>query len=183
MHKAYNASFVALFRFLGAGALLDRLYSYTSWMGRILCLDVGEKRTGVAVSDETRMIAQSLPTIQHKSEKRLVDEVERLIAEYEVDAIVVGLPLSLSGKPSTRSELVRKFSARLEKALGIPVELFDERYSTTRANRILEQAYGGPRKRQKPPATGRSKSRKRAVDRIAATVILEDYLASKESQR
>ncbi|OYD16834.1 Holliday junction resolvase RuvX [candidate division WOR-3 bacterium JGI_Cruoil_03_51_56] len=154
---------------------------YTTAMGRILCLDIGEKRTGVAVTDETKTIAQGLRTIEHKGQNQLIEEIKRLMSEYEPELIVIGRPLSLSGKPSTRSEMVRRFSTKLGKLLKLPIELFDERYSTTRANRVLEQAYGGPRRRQMPPATGRTRSRKMAVDRIAATIILEDYLAARKT--
>jgi putative Holliday junction resolvase len=82
-------------------------------MPRILCLDYGEKRTGVAVSDETRTIAQSLTTIYHHNETELIAAVAKLVKQYEVDLIVIGLPLSLSGKPSTRSEKIRHFASRL----------------------------------------------------------------------
>jgi putative Holliday junction resolvase len=149
-------------------------------MGRILCIDYGERHTGVAVSDPTRTIAQALPTIHHASESELLDALKRLIGEQEVDEIVMGLPVSLSGKPSRRSEQVRSFARQLKKATGLPVATFDERFSTARAIEVLEETRGGrdlaPGKRA---ATGRDKKRREAVDRIAATVILEDYLAEK----
>jgi putative Holliday junction resolvase len=151
-------------------------------MGRILCIDYGERHTGIAVSDPTRTIAQARPTIHHSSEKELLDVVKRLIGEQEVDEIVIGLPVSQSGKPSTRSEQVRAFAAALTRATGLPVTPFDERFSTARANEVLEEVRGGralaPGRR---PATGRDRKRREAVDRIAATIILEDYLAARGS--
>ena len=149
-------------------------------MGRILCIDYGERHTGIAVSDPTRTIAQARPTIHHSSEKELLDVVKRLIGEQEVDEIVIGLPVSQSGKPSARSEQVRAFAAALAKATGLPVTPFDERFSTARAIEVLEEVRGGrslaPGKR---PATGRDRKRREAVDRIAATIILEDFLSSR----
>jgi putative Holliday junction resolvase len=148
-------------------------------MGRILCIDYGERHTGVAVSDPTRTIARALPTIHHIGENELLAELKRLVVEQEVDEIVIGLPVSQSGNPSRRSEQVLSFAGQLRKATGLPVTPFDERFSTTRAIEVLEEAGGGrklaPGRRA---ATGRDKKRREAVDRIAATIILEDYLAS-----
>jgi len=151
-------------------------------MGRVLCIDYGERHTGVAVSDPTRIIAQALPTIHHASEGELLEALKRLIAEREVDEIVIGLPLSQSGKPSRRSEQVRSFVGQLKKATGLPVTAFDERFSTARAIDVLEETRGG---RELAPgrraATGKDKKRREEVDRIAATIILEDYLAARGS--
>ncbi|MEM2144367.1 MAG: Holliday junction resolvase RuvX [Candidatus Jordarchaeaceae archaeon] len=138
-------------------------------MSRILCLDYGEKSTGVAVSDETKTIAQSLTTVIHKSESELISIVAKLVVKYDVDLIVIGLPLSLSGKPSTRSERVRRFASKLARALHLPVELFDERLSTRYAERVYAEVHG---------RHFRSESSELSpIDRIAATIILEDYLA------
>ncbi|MBM3330469.1 Holliday junction resolvase RuvX [candidate division WOR-3 bacterium] len=147
-------------------------------MGRILCIDYGERHTGVAVSDPTRTIAQALPTIHHSSKRELLEALRRLIAEQEVTEVVIGLPVAQSGKPSRRSEQVRSFAGQLRKATGLSVATFDERFSTARATEVLEEMSGGrdlaPGKRA---ATGRNRKRREAVDRIAATIILEDYLA------
>jgi len=151
-------------------------------MGRVLCIDYGERHTGVAVSDPTRTIAQALPTIHHSTERELLEALKRLIIEQEVDELVIGLPVSQSGRPSTRSEQVRSFAGQLEKATGLPVTPFDERFSTARAIEVLEETRGGrdlaPGRR---PATGRGRKRREAVDRIAATIILEDFLATRRS--
>jgi putative Holliday junction resolvase len=152
-------------------------------MGRILCIDYGERHTGVAVSDPTRTIAQALPTIHHSTESELLAALKRLIAEQDVDEIVIGLPVAQSGKPSRRSEQVRSSAGQLKKATGLPVTMGDERFSTTRAIEVLEEAGGGrhlaPGKRA---ATGRNKKRREAVDRIAATIILEDYLFARRRE-
>jgi len=138
-------------------------------MPRILCLDCGERRTGIAISDETRTISQSLTTINHQSDEELIAAVRQLVKQHDVDLIVIGLPLSLSGKPSTRSEKIRLFASRLAKRLHLPVELFDERLSTTYAQKIYTEVHGKPWHRSGPAQS--------PLDRIAATIILEDYLA------
>lgn len=149
-------------------------------MGRILCIDFGERHTGVAVSDPTRTIAQALPTIHHVSESELLEALKRLIIEQEVDEIVIGLPVSQSGKPSRRSEQIRGFVGQLKKVTGLPVNTIDERFSTARAIEVLEETRGGRNLTPgKHAATGRDKKRREAVDRIAATIILEDFLASR----
>jgi putative Holliday junction resolvase len=142
-------------------------------MSRILCLDLGERRTGVAISDETRTIAQSLTTLSHKTDKELITAIQRLSNNYNVGKIVIGLPLSLSGKPSTRSEKIRQFAHKLSVNLALPVELFDERFSTTRAQEIYTEVTG----RRFRPTNNRRRTATHPIDRIAATVILENYLA------
>lgn len=143
-------------------------------MSRILCLDLGERRTGVAISDETHTIAQSLTTINHRSEEELITAVRQLIKTYQVTLVVIGLPLSLSGKPSTRSEKIRIFARRLEKKIyPIPINLFDERLTTDAARQIYTEVHGRPFRRHLPG----QKHPDSPLDRIAATIILENYLA------
>ncbi len=150
-------------------------------MGRILCVDYGRSRTGVAVSDITKTIAQSLPTIEHKDEQHLLKVLLRIISEQEVDEVVFGLPLSQSGNPSKRSEQVRSFAGQLKKAVCLPVKLHDERFSTVRAAHVLECTYFDPDRKvhHQPRVSHGAPKHKRAVDRIAATLILEDFLASR----
>lgn len=155
-------------------------------MSRILCLDVGTRRTGAAVSDQTRTIAQGLPTIEHSDDNALVAAVERLVKEYEVGTIVVGLPLSLSGKPSARSEQVIQLANRLRNRLKLPVELADERYTTTAAAEILAESRGDSFAHRSAhslgrPSVGKSKKDKLAANRIAAVLILEAFLEKGES--
>ncbi|HDQ99769.1 MAG TPA: Holliday junction resolvase RuvX [candidate division WOR-3 bacterium] len=143
----------------------------------VLCLDVGTRRTGVAVSNSTGVIAQGLPTLEHKDEERLVTLVAGLIREWKVTHLVVGLPLSPDGNPTSRSEAVTRFANRLRNRFKLPVEFQDERWSSNRAADVLAEARGKKVPRGRPAAKGRSKTRKRAADRIAAVLILEDWLA------
>jgi putative Holliday junction resolvase len=151
-------------------------------MGRILCIDFGTRRTGIAVSDPTRTIAQGLPTIEHRNEQALLKALLRVVAEQEADRIVFGLPLSQSDKDSSRSAMVRSFAGQVARVTGLPVEFHDERHSSTRAARVLERTYfDDVRKVHHQPRTSHGAPKhRRAVDRIAATIILEDYLASRK---
>ncbi|MFO7639468.1 MAG: Holliday junction resolvase RuvX [bacterium] len=146
-------------------------------MSRVLCLDVGTRRTGVAVTDPTGTIPGGLPTLEHKDEERLVALVEGLVREWEVARIVVGLPLSPDGNSTSRSEAVTRFANRLRNRFKLPVEFQDERWSSNRAAEVMTETRGRSLPRGRPAAKGRSKSRKLAADRIAAVLILEDWLA------
>jgi putative Holliday junction resolvase len=146
-------------------------------MLRVLCLDVGTRRTGVAVSDPTRTIARGLPTLEHRDEDRLVAQVAALVREWEPALVVVGLPLSPDGNPTPRSVAVTRLANRLRNRFKLPVELQDERWSSNRAADVLAEARGRDEVRGRPSAKGRSRSRKLAADRIAAVLILEDWLA------
>jgi putative Holliday junction resolvase len=150
-------------------------------MGRILCIDFGKRRTGVAVSDITKTIAQGLPTIEHQDEQHLLRALQQVIREQEVDEFVFGLPLGQSGKPSRRSEQVRSFAGQLKSVTGLRVEFHDERSSSVRAARVLESTYFDRDRKvhHQPRVSHGAPKHKRAVDRIAATIILEDYLAEK----
>ncbi len=149
-------------------------------MGRILCIDYGLRRTGLAVSDPTRTIASALATIEHRDETALVSGLKSVIAEQEVDEIVLGLPLSQSGRPSQRSAQVTAFGARLAHLFKLPVSYCDERYSTSRAQEILNEVYADPAPRRGTPRrrTPSVQRKASALDRIAAVLILEDYLKS-----
>ncbi len=157
-------------------------------MGRILCLDPGARHTGVAATDPTRTIAQALETIEHKDDGALVDRVAQLVRDLDVEIVVVGLPLSADGNPTRRSEQVTQLANRLRNRLKVPVELHDERYSSNRAALILADSQAdcyqfrpGPTaaRRLKPLSKGRSRNRRLAADRLAAVLILEDYLSEK----
>jgi putative holliday junction resolvase len=150
-------------------------------MGRILCIDFGERRTGVAVSDITRTIAQGLPTIEHKDEQHLLRALRKIMGEQEVDQVVFGLPLGRGDKPSRRSEQIRSFAGQLRRATGLVVEFQNERLSTVRAKGVLEQTYFEAERKQYhwPRVSHGAPRHRRALDRIAATIILEDYLAEK----
>ena len=131
---------------------------------RVLALDVGSKRIGVAVSDPLGITAQGLDTIQRQNKRRDLEMLGRLLKEYEVREIVVGLPLRLSGAEGTQSEKMRRFASDLESYFGIPVHLWDERWTSTEANRLLREAELSIEKRGK------------AVDRMAAVLILQSWM-------
>jgi putative Holliday junction resolvase len=135
---------------------------------RILGLDAGDRRIGVAISDPMRSFALPLRSIL--ADGREIDTIETLVRAEGVGEIVIGLPLSLSGEDSAQTGRVREFAARVESRLGLPVHLWDERLSTQEAQRLAE----APRRER----AGRRRQRPEPVDTdaIAATVILQAFL-------
>ena len=136
-------------------------------MGRVLCIDYGLKRCGLAVTDPERIIATGLATVEAHT---LVDFVRTYISREVVDTIVVGLPRNLDGSDTDATQPVRHFAGRLRRAFpGIPVVFADEQYSSVMAARaISEMGLGRKRRRDKG-----------LIDRTAATLILQDYLQSR----
>lgn len=133
-------------------------------MKRYLGIDYGEKRVGLAISDPTLTIAQPLQTLQYASVKKLILNILNVVKEKEIEKIVLGLPLNLKGKDSSKTKEVRQFAEDLKNQLKIPIELMDERFTTMEAQRILRQL--GKRG---------SKSRD-IIDQVAAQNILQTYL-------
>ena len=129
-----------------------------------MALDVGSRRIGVAVSDPLGITAQGLDTIQRQNKRRDLEALRRLLAEYQIKEVVVGLPLRLSGAEGTQSEKMRRFAEDLESHFGVTVHLWDERWTSTEANRLLRETDLSIEKRAK------------AVDRMAATLILQSWL-------
>ncbi len=150
-------------------------------MGRILCIDYGLRRTGLAISDPTRTIASALATIEHRDETMLINQLKLIVTEQEIDEIVLGLPLSQSGRPSQRSTQVTAFGSRLARVFKLPVHYCDERYSTLRAQAILDEVYGDPvpRRGRPPRHVPGVKRKKQSLDRIAAVLILQDFLKNR----
>ena len=138
---------------------------------RVLALDVGSKRIGVAVSDPLGITAQGLETIQRQNKRRDLETLRRLLSDYQVKEVVVGLPLRLSGAEGTQSEKMRRFAADLQEQFGVTVHLWDERWTSTEANRLLREAELSIEKRGK------------AVDRLAAVLILQSWLESRSNQK
>ena len=137
---------------------------------RILAIDFGTKRMGLAVSDALGMTAQGLPTIQRT---RLADDLERLrslVEEYSVELVLVGNPIGHSGGETAMSQLVAEFVRKLRRRVPCPVELRDERLTSVEANRTLREAGLSIGKRQ------------RAVDRVAAVLLLQSYLDYLENE-
>ena len=136
---------------------------------RILALDVGSKRIGVAISDPLGITAQGLETIQRQNKRRDWEALNAVLKTYDVSEIVVGLPLRLSGAEGTQSEKMRVFAQELQAKSGLPVHLWDERWTSTEANRLLRETNLSIEKRGK------------AVDRMAAVLILQSWLQSRSS--
>lgn len=132
---------------------------------RYLGLDLGSRTLGVAVSDKTGLIATSLRTIRHNEEyDRLLVEVQGLVNELCIDAIVLGFPKNMNNSIGPKGELSLDFKSKLEEKLAIPIYLEDERLTTVTANNVL---LSGNVSR---------KNRKKVVDSVAATIILQSYL-------
>ncbi len=131
---------------------------------RILGVDYGEKRIGLAVSDPGGIIAQGLPTIVYRSQADAINQIAEAAATHRVAEVVVGLPLNLRGQVRASAERVHRFVDRLRKVLDVPVSLWDERLTSVMAEATLRQM-------GKPP----SRNRKR-VDQVAAVLLLQSYL-------
>ncbi|MBE2201051.1 MAG: Holliday junction resolvase RuvX [Anaerolinea sp.] len=132
--------------------------------GRILALDLGEKRIGVAVSDATRTIARSLTVLPRKSRREDHERIARIIAEQQANLLVVGLPIPLNGVEGEKAAWVRDYTAELQQHIPIPVVFWDEALTTV-------QAYDSLRQRGK-----RAKQAKERIDAVAAAFILQSYL-------
>ena len=147
-------------------------------MGRVLCIDPGTKRTGLAVLDPSGIIPQGLPTLEHKDEDQLIRMLDSTISKWGPDLIVIGLPLSPDGSPTPRSEAVIRLGNRIRNRFKVLVEYQDECWSSNRACEILSEASSRRLSSRQPAVKGRTKKAKLASDRIAAVLILEDWLAS-----
>ena len=132
---------------------------------RIMAIDYGDARTGVAVSDLTGSIVGSTTVVHSRKEEKTLDELERLVRENEVGEIVMGFPRNMDGSEGPRAALYRDFAEKLSQRLGMEVKLWDERRTTVEAHNILSAH------------NYRGKKRKNTVDAVAASLILEGYLA------
>ncbi len=140
---------------------------------RVLALDVGERRTGVAVSDPTGTVARPVGVVVHRSRAEDMAEIAALVAEYGAELVVVGWPLTLRGEVGPQGRQVERYAAALAEALPVKVQVWDERYSTVTAEEILRQ-------RSKK---GRRRGRERGeVDAVAAAVILQGFLDSQQTE-
>lgn len=137
-------------------------------MGRILSVDYGKKRTGLAVTDPLQIIANGLVTV---ATSELFDFLNDYIKKETVDRIVVGRPLQLNGEPSENLTRVEQFVNRWKKAVpNIPVEYYDERFTSAIAHQAMID--GGVKKKTRREDKG-------LIDEISATIILQDYMRSK----
>ena len=135
---------------------------------RIMGIDYGDARTGVAISDLLCTIVGSTTVVPSRNTEKALADIVRLAKENEVGEIAVGLPKNMDGTEGPRAELCRAFAEQLKEATGLPVAMWDERRTTVEAHNILSQHnYHG-------------KKRKNTVDAVAASLILEGYLAFKK---
>jgi len=138
-------------------------------MGRILAIDYGKKRVGLAVTDPLRIIAGGLTTIEASS---VVSYIEKYVKQNGVDLIVVGLPKRVDNSPSESMKYITPFVANLKKVLpNIEIDFFDERFTSVLAHKTMLDA--GLKKSDR--------ANKALVDQISATIILQDYLTSKSN--
>jgi putative holliday junction resolvase len=135
---------------------------------RVLALDYGTKRIGVALSDELGWTAQPLETLNRRTLDRDIAHIAALVGMYEVRHVLLGFPLQLDGREGPAIQAMREFQARLEQGVPVPVILWDERLTTKSAEDLLIAADVSRKKR------------KGVVDRIAASILLQSYLASLE---
>ena len=133
---------------------------------RVLAIDHGSKRMGLAISDELKMIAQPLEFIPARPFTHFVSRLERLLSEKEVELILVGMPRSMNGNYGPAALKVEEFVDALKSAIAVPVRTWDERLTSAQANRLLIE---GEVRRQK---------RKQNVDKMAAAILLQSYLDS-----
>lgn len=131
---------------------------------RILAVDYGERRTGVAVSDELGITAQGLDTIEIADESEILSRVARLAEDTNADKVVIGLPLNMDGSESEKSEKVRQFGAQLEDITKKQVVFWDERMTSMQAKRVMQEL------------EIKTYKNKPLVDKISATLILQEYL-------
>jgi putative holliday junction resolvase len=140
---------------------------------RILALDYGTRRIGIALSDELKMIAQPLEFVPAVPFTDVVVRLKQLIQEKEVGLIIVGMPRNMDGTYGPAAERVQEFISELKKVIPLRIKKWDERLTTTQANRVLLQADVG------------RQQRKQVVDKMAAAILLQGYLdalnLSKES--
>lgn len=133
---------------------------------RILALDLGKKRIGLAVSDPLRITAQGLPNLDRTRKRDDLEALSRLAREREVGLILMGNPVNMGGAEGRQSAWVREFAAELEKYTGLPICFWDERLTTVEANRVLRESGISLQKRAG------------AVDRLSAVILLQSYLDS-----
>lgn len=133
---------------------------------RVLALDVGRKRIGLAISDPLGITAQGLPNLERTRKRDDLAALGRLVEEHEVGLLLIGNPVNMGGTEGRQSAWVREFAGALEKQTGLPICFWDERLTTVEANRVLRQSGISLEKRAA------------AVDRLSAVILLQSYLDS-----
>ena len=131
---------------------------------KVMGIDYGDARTGIAVSDLLCSIVGSTTVIHSRNQEKTIEQIKALVKEKEVTELVVGLPRNMDGSEGPRAQLCREFADKLQQELGLPLTMWDERRTTVEAHQILsDHNYHG-------------KKRKNTVDAVAASLILEGYL-------
>lgn len=139
-------------------------------LGRVLAVDPGERRVGLALSDPGGIIAQPWAVVD-RLVSDVVTEVQRVVRENQVETIVVGLPVSLSGLEGASAVAARELATELQEATGVPVELHDERYTTVAAEKVMREAKAS------------AKQRRNRRDKVAAAIILSEYLMGRPGMK
>jgi putative Holliday junction resolvase len=134
--------------------------------GRILALDLGKKRIGLAISDPLGITAQGLPTLQRTTIRADAAALDQICAEQDVTLVLIGLPLHMDGRESRQSQYTREFADYFSGRTGREVRLWDERMTSIEAERVLKESGISIAKRAK------------AVDKLAAQILLENFLAA-----
>ncbi|MBQ7934860.1 MAG: Holliday junction resolvase RuvX [Clostridia bacterium] len=132
---------------------------------RILGIDYGEARTGLAVCDESEMIATVIGTVAERDKQRLAEKITALCQEERVEKLVLGLPKNMDGSEGFRAEHTRKFAALLQERMPeLPLDFYDERMTTMAASRFMMEA------------NTKGKKKKASIDALSAQIILQDYI-------
>ena len=138
---------------------------------KIMAVDYGDARTGLAVCDRTEFLASPIGTIEERNAQILAMKVAHMAEQYEVGEIVVGLPVNMNGSEGPRAQKCRAFAETISLVTEVPVVMWDERSTTVSAHQILNET------------NVRGKKRKDVVDTVAATLILENYLAFRRNKK
>ena len=138
---------------------------------KILAIDYGEARTGLAICDRTEFLASPLGTLEERDFAKLVTKIVYTIREYGAEAVVVGLPVNMDGSHGEKAEMCKRLADTLMKLTGLPVALWDERQTTMQAANYLNET------------NVRGAKRKEIIDQVAATIILESFLARRKNEK
>ena len=137
---------------------------------RLMGLDIGSRTIGVAITDELRITAQALKTIRRKSKEEDFEEIIRIIDQFKIGKIVVGLPKNMNGTLGKQAEKVLQWIKAIREKVDLPIVTWDERFSTVEASRVLLEADLSRRKRKK------------TIDKLAAVIILQGYIEKVRNQ-
>lgn len=137
---------------------------------KILAIDLGDARTGLAVCDPLEMLASPLEVVTQYNRDKLAEHIARTVQAQGAELVVMGHPINMNGTLGPRSELVKEFAQKLEPLLSVPLVLWDERSTTVSATHILNET------------NVRGQKRKAVIDAVAAVIILENYLRFRKNQ-